>query len=283
MKAELKAAESILSRRSKIRAALADELGKLQNALDDRIQAERDVQEAEVAETLGEGSGAERARKRLETAHASIAKIGNRLTGLRVALAEQSGDFAKAYDSLNAEVPAHLESLKREFAVEWERAITVFAAALGKKAMLEGLCGEKLTLPEPKPAQNVDLGEAGRPHKILAEVREALAAICAHIPQRGSDPRNLLEAYHPELVYVLQRDFQDSSGPLLTQGTKVVGISLDGAWLDFLAGVHDALPYLEPGKESAVALAERKIQRIQQAEAEAKEKAGNPSLLVRNL
>lgn len=281
MQTEIKAADAVIARREKIRGAIAKDveaLGRLAQKLIDAEQAERDQ---EVRLALGDDAMEAKspANPKSEKVRAEIAGYANRLQGLRSAFLGLAPRLNERRRAIAGELPEHNEKVDSDFSEEWTKAVAAFSRVVGKRAAIERSMGRKMNLREPVATipQAHEIADALRPQTILDQIRDALESLISNPPDRYPDPDNGLRPFDPRKVYELTRDFQDTSGPGLQAGTLVVESMLDAGWLDFLAGVGNAVPFVDPGIGESRNAARMAVLQIQAEQRESRAEEPNPT------
>lgn len=217
------AAEAVLQQRAKIVGAIQAEEARLPGLIAARVQAERDLANAEAAEALGETVDTT-AHLRPDVAKAAIEKTAAKLAALRGRLASMAGELASARAAVKGDLPAHVEKLKAEFTSEWLKGAAAFAELQGKRAAIEARIG-KLNLSAPSPAA-VELSPAIVQPWLAIEALEAAisevdgwnqSAIWPDLDARSPNAR----VYDPGAVYAVTSEHAG-----LPVGSLVVDCSL---------------------------------------------------------
>jgi hypothetical protein len=242
LKAVIGAADAVLSRKSKIEAAIVAEVGALSALIEDRLTTDAEFRRLECQAAIGEpAAGLEEARKAAADARGAVEQASLRLGGLRDNLGAIGGELVTRYEAVKAEIPAHEAVLIKVFTVQWNAAREQFAATLGHRAALEKLIGRPLPLPEPAASAPPDLSEAGIPHARRSDLESAIETI-GRMKDAAEGRRNIytmpgqtLTPYDPNSIYVLTDGRYG-----LPVGTKVIDASFDAGTLDRLAAVDAA-------------------------------------------
>ncbi len=281
LRSETKAAENVLAARGKRIAAIASEVSKLTEFLALLLAAETCLQEAEASEAVGEASTGTvaKARARVEAIRRDIEAVSSRLAGLRRSAASYGPEMAQRHDALAGEIPERNRALAEAFTAEWKDATERFALMLSKRAAIEKVLGQKLTLPNPTPT-DFDLGEVAKPDQLLIALNQAVQSAGAVAVETGPDPRGILKPFVPGALYVMDRDFQDSTGPTLQASTLVIEASLEPGWLAHLVRIGDAIPATDSVRSAAVAAAHSARINQQAAATEAARNAVSPFLNI---
>jgi hypothetical protein len=139
----LSSAQKTLEARGKISAAIHEEETRLGALVIERVKAEQLLSVAEAGAALDEpGADVSGAESGLAKAKTAIDKSSAKLAALRGRLVLMAGELATARSAVKGELPAHVEALKTDFAVEWTKGIEAFGQLMGKRAALEARIGK---------------------------------------------------------------------------------------------------------------------------------------------
>jgi hypothetical protein len=256
----LKKADSALEKRQKVVEAIERETGRLLKLIERRVEADRNVIINETAESLGEVADVEGARREAAGVMTDIEKQGRLLAGLRSRMAGMAGELESAVREVQRELPQHIQSLRDDFAREWEKARVTFSGLQSKRAALEKLVG-RMDLAEPV-VEAIELTASEAPWKALSELRAALDQVAgwsraAMMPAVDAQA-GPIEPYSTAQVYVLTRDCDN-----LAAGTMVMDSVLPPGMLNHLVQIGYANPLssvqwdavLQPGAEASRKLA----------------------------
>lgn len=277
MKSALKDAGTLLARRDKIAKAIGREVSKLGELVERLAAAELRARDIAGRKLLGEATQSENddGERELRTCRAEIEVSTQDLGALRMQLHGLAPALMERYRALEAEVPAHNAAIEEEFRREWDKAIANFSAALAKRALVEDSIGRKLQLTEPNAASaSASAGDSGTPRKTMEELRVKMQSLSAAPSPRNPAFASILKPYDPRKVYVLRKPFQDSSGPLLPAGTKVIEAMLEPGWLDHVVSLDNAFP-MEPAAADRAEIRQglADIDRVELAAKRARERA----------
>jgi hypothetical protein len=190
---ELELTEQILGRFGKLNDAITDGVASLQPLILDRLAAERQLAQAQIAEAVEDGGeeAVEQAKQALQDAHRVLDDAGQRLSNLRGARAGLGGALASAHGALAAQLPGYLATLGAGFRQEWDEAAGRFAPTLARRLALENLLGRKLQLQEPTAGAELPslaLGPEGRPAQVLDSLKEHMSELRAISEIRAYTP-----------------------------------------------------------------------------------------------
>jgi hypothetical protein len=260
----VRAASAALERKSKVEALIAAEVAGLPELIDVRLTAERDLRTAECSKALGEPAPAlGKAQKAAADARATLEQASLRLAGLRANLGGQGTELVSVWDRLATTLPEYNASIVAEFAGEWRAALGAWCEVLGRRAAIERVLGEALSLPDPSPTL-VDVSELARPHETLAAVAGALKTL-ASVKAIAERPRDQHVFYDPGAVYKVVSERLVSRG--VEKGALVVDCTFESGRLPRLLEMEQVrlirISDLEPGVNAAA----RKAKEIEDARA----------------
>ena len=258
-------AEASLTKYEKTEQAIAGAVAGLQPLIEQRQSAERNLRDAEIAATTGEGGNLEKSRKQVDGAHRAIDEAAGRLRGLRGRLIAGGGELASQHELLAGELPSHHATIREQFAAEWTAACEVFGKVLSKRAALEQLTGNPLDLPQPAAGPH-DLGEMARPSQVLDGIRAAIQNIAElSRTRRAAAPMPGETMFDPQGIYQLRH----AAGEL-QPGTLVLECSFPPGELAQLVSAGWAIEAQDP-QEIAGRQAARNAARKLKADADAEE------------
>lgn len=242
-KAETEAATAVLEAYRRIEAAIEMDVANL--PVLELVEAERELQNAEVGELFGEqpAAHAAKAQKRVAGARAAIDNAARRLQGLRGRLLTAVAAMPGPHDALMRKLPEHNQAIKTAFEVEWRTACESFGKILGRRAAIEQALGEVMNLPEPSPITAEIEPEIVRPHQQLAELKrciEKAAEAETRVPSRGAAE---IDRYW---VHVLKQDCRG-----LPAGTLVIRDTFPDGVLAWLVQIKLAQPWTDPQESAA--------------------------------
>jgi hypothetical protein len=269
----LSGAEKVIDARNKLSKTIQAEESKLLALILSRVEADRELIAAETAVAMGEQPDSTTAQRKAENAMVVINKQAAILGGLRSRLAGMAGELETQARVVQAALPAHVETLKADFAAEWEKACSAFAAALGRRAALESLIG-KFDLPQPQPAA-CDLGDVAAPWAAIDSLRAALTEISGWSNAASMAAFDAMNgggrSFDAEAVYVLLRPCDSlPAGQMVMEPSFVPGFLrhwLSIGYAEPLAN-QDWQTSVEAGARAARALDSEAEQRRQQEQHE---------------
>jgi hypothetical protein len=237
----LSSAQKTLEARGKISAAIHEEETRLGALVIERVKAEQLLSVAEAGAALDEpGADVSGAESGLAKAKTAIDKSSAKLAALRGRLVLMAGELATARSAVKGELPAHVEALKTDFAVEWTKGIEAFGQLMGKRAALEARIG-KIEMKAPSAAAIELPEEINAPWNVIAAVEEVISEIGgwerSALAPEVDGMAGLSKPYDPTAVYVAVSQY---SG--FAPGTLLVDASLVPGGLNHLVQIGYAEP-----------------------------------------
>jgi DNA repair ATPase RecN len=223
-------AQSALSERHKIMAAVTAAERELAPAIERRLAAERHLAEIESGHVLGEVDAKQltEARKQLADARLEIDSVVARLRGLENRLVAQAAELAEAGDTLSELLPGFAAAVASEFTTEWSQVAAAYGRVLAKRAAIEQALGQTMDLLPPVAAGSEAIDDAiALPQRLSRELEQAASEIEARLRQAAQN-RRVPATFDPDAIYEF-RLAQRLNGRFYEAGTRVIGSQLGEA------------------------------------------------------
>ena len=240
---ELKSAADILSQYDAVDQTISREVEALQAVISELLAAEGELQAAEVAVAMGEQSADATVKpsKRLERARSAIDGAARRLGGLRARLLGIVQAVPAVYAGAVSQLPEASARIKQKFEAEWGPAAAAFARILGRRAAIEALLGEPLSVPEPTSAAVELEPEIEGLHRQVGALKSVIERATKHWPKSGTH-----REIKPYEVYVMKHESRD-----FAPGTFVLRCSFPENKLASLVQAEWAVPMRDPAVSAA--------------------------------
>lgn len=174
----LPAAEAVLEQFTKLDQAIGLRVVGLHPLIRQRLEAERELRNAEAAVAIGEQADAQKVQKRAVAARADLDRAADVLRGLRARQAALGGELVGAREQLSGEMPEHRAAVAEDFRAEWQKAVASFSAVLSRRAAIERICGP-LDLPEATAGTCELESEVLRPNLALSGLASAIKTLAS--------------------------------------------------------------------------------------------------------
>ncbi len=239
---ELADAQSLLADVEKRHAAVDAGVRDLLPLVQQRLEADRALAEAEAG---GDDAAINAAAQRLEEARKTLIDAGAKVERQRAALARMADGIIAQHDALRAWLPQHEAAVVEAFTREWNDAIAAFSRVLGKRRAIEQALHRTLDLPDPQPAPVEVEADVAAPRRALDDLRGWVSRLAGWaewaVPPAISVPGAEMFDPDPAAVYILAR--ADSN---IAAGVPVVAACLPAGRLRRLVAIAEARGYIDP-------------------------------------